>query len=297
MTAPWVRTAEFDAFGPWVLQVTTAHEVPPLFQPHADLTGTRLVVKVPRPIERRDARPDMDLYDHLVLTREDGVEILTRGHQGGVLRTALAASDLLALENSVALLAGRLTLHTRTSAPVEIAYNGSSAALVDTLVADVRRMWRPGSAAEPAVNAPPRRGSLGPADQDLVARVRDLTAADPALRPLWLRRRTTAPPRDTVLAGLIDQVFPADLHASVVCATESELVVVHRRDGLARRSMPAHSIATTVAPLGRGLHAERSEDPHRPGVVRLRLAPTSVSFLVTDDDGVEAAVRAVIAGR
>ncbi len=294
MTAAWVRTAEFDAFGPWILPVTAPHEVPPLFQPHADLAGTRLVVKVPRPIERRDARPDMDLYDHLVLVRPDAVEILTRGHQGGVLRTALAGSDLLALENSVALLAGRLTLHARTTAPVEIAYNGSSADLVDTLVADIRRMWRPGTVGDDAPGEPPRRGSLGPDDQDLVARVRDLGAAEPGLRSLWLRRRTTAPPRAAVLAGLVDQLFPADLHASVVCATGSELVVVHRRERLARRSMPAHSIATTIAPRDRGLHLERSEDPHRPGVVRLRLAPTPITFLATADDGVERALRDVL---
>lgn len=291
MTTTWERTAEFDAFGPWVMRVKAAREIPPLFRSVADLAGTRLAVKVPRPIERRDARPDMDLYDHLVLVREDSVEVLTRAPQGGVLRAWLAGSDLLALENSVALLAGRLRLHSRTTAPVEIAYNGSSADVVESLVAEVRRQWRPPVPPEGAGFGRLERGALGPADEGLAAHVRHLHAADPALRPLWLRPRSTVRSGGNTLQRLVDGLFPSEVHASVVCATESELVVVHRRDRLARRTMPVHSLASTVVPLGRGITVERAEDPRWERVVRLRLAPTSITLVTTEDDGVESVVR------
>lgn len=307
MTGKWERTAEFDAFGPWVMTVPAADKVPPLFRPVVDLTGARLAVKFPRPIERRDARPDMDLYDHLVLVREGGVEVLTRAPHAadGIQRTWLDGSDLLAAENSVALLDGRLRLHSRVGEPVEVTYNGSSAGQVEALLTEVRRFWREpaearsggeaGGVGQAAGGGRLDRAALGPKDIGLVAHFGDLGGADPALRPVVLRLRGTPQRLGSAPVRFLSRLFPTDLHAAVVGVTESELVVVHRRGWLLRRSQPAHSLATTVVPLRRGLHVERTDDPRWEGVRRVRLAPTSVTLVTTDDDGVEAAVRGLLA--
>ena len=61
------RVSEYDAFGPWIDEVFAPEDVPRLFRNHAlDFDAARLVLKVPRDIVRRDATPDMDLYDYLL---------------------------------------------------------------------------------------------------------------------------------------------------------------------------------------------------------------------------------------
>jgi hypothetical protein len=66
-------TPEYDAFGPWVDPVRTAEEVPPLYRDHpVDLAGSRLVLKVPRDIARRDATPD-----RACATKDEAVRLTT----------------------------------------------------------------------------------------------------------------------------------------------------------------------------------------------------------------------------
>ena len=73
------ETTEYARFGPWVDEVTTPDDVPRLYRDHPiDLTSTRLVLKVPRNIARRDAHPGMDLYDHLLVLDDARLTVLSR---------------------------------------------------------------------------------------------------------------------------------------------------------------------------------------------------------------------------
>ena len=76
--SPQARTAEYDAFGPWILKVATFDDVPPLFRAAANLDGAKLALKIPRQIERRNANPRMNLYDQLLIVRDHGMDVLTR---------------------------------------------------------------------------------------------------------------------------------------------------------------------------------------------------------------------------
>ncbi len=293
----WVRTPELDAFGPWILPVRTSEELPPLFG-HVDLTGARAAVKVPRPIERRDARAGMDLYDTLVVVRGDGVEAWSRapGAPEGRVRQWLAADDLLALEDSTDLLDGMLRLHARGGAPVAIPYNGSSSDVVRTLLDEIRSYWRaPGGFPDPAEEMP--LDALGPHDVGLVSLHRDLRRHDPLLRPVALRRRRTARRAGNGFVRAVDGAWPTSLHAAVVETTGSELVVLHRRAWLDHGRRGVHSLATTVVPLTRGIRLDVTADPRWTGIRRLRLAPTEVTLLALADDGVEDAVRGLLDNR
>lgn len=293
-TSTWVRTPELDGFGPWILRVGTSDELPPLFR-HVDLAGARAAVKIPRPIERRDARAGMDLYDALVVVRGDGVEVWSRapGAPEGRVRRWLAADDLLALEDSTDLLDGMLRLHARAGAPVGIPYNGSSSDVVRTLLDEIRSFWRrPDGFGYPAEDVP--LDALGLHDVALVSLHRDLQRHDPLLRPVLLRRRRTARRAGNGFVGAVDRAWPTILHAAVVETTGSELVVLHRRVWLDHGRRGVHSLATTVVPLTRGIRLEVTADPRWTGVRRLRLAPTEVTLLALPDDGVEDAVRGLL---
>ncbi len=296
MATTWVRTPELDAFGPWILRVRTPDDVPALFRPVVDLTATRTVVKVPRPIERRDARAGMDLYDTVVAVRADGVEVWSRVPQApsGRVRRWVPADDLLAVADSTALLDGMLRLHAAGDVTVEVPYNGSSAEVVRDLMDDIRSFWR-----SPDAPFPPRReemplGALGPDDIGLVSLHRDLTRHDPMLEPVVLRRRRTARRAGNGFVRSVQGAWPTSLQAALVETTGSELVVLHRRSWLTRGHRDVTSLATTVVPLTRGLQVETTNDPRWSGIRRLRLAPTSVTLLAVADDGVEAAVRRLL---
>ncbi|BDZ60782.1 hypothetical protein GCM10025873_05730 [Demequina sediminis] len=79
MANPERPVSEYDRFGPWIDRVETEADVPRLFRPHGvDLAAARLVLKVPRNVARRDASPDMDLYDHLLVLGRDSLTVLSR---------------------------------------------------------------------------------------------------------------------------------------------------------------------------------------------------------------------------
>jgi hypothetical protein len=274
--------------------VRTQQELPALFG-HVDLTGARTALKVPRRIERRDARAGMDLYDTLVVVREAGVEVWSRAPEapGGRVSQWLPADDLVAIEDSTDLLDGMLRLHARGVGPVAIPYNGSSADVVHTLVEEIRFFWRPpGGFPEHLTEMP--LDALGPDDVGLVSHHRDLSRHDPALRPLVLRGRRTARRAGSGFVRTVRGVWPTILHAAVVETTGSELVVLHRRAWLDHGRRGVESLATTVVPLTRGIRVEVTPDPRWTGIRRLRLAPTDVTLLAVADDGVEDAVRGLL---
>ena len=71
--------SEYDAFGPWIYEITEAHPLPALFAPYVRSEETPLMLfKIPRDIERRRATPDMDLYDYVVGAYEERLLILKR---------------------------------------------------------------------------------------------------------------------------------------------------------------------------------------------------------------------------
>jgi hypothetical protein len=73
------RQHEYDRFGPWAIAVSSEDPPPPLFRPFLTRPEPALLsIKIPRHIERRNARPGMDLYDYLVCLYEDDMAILQR---------------------------------------------------------------------------------------------------------------------------------------------------------------------------------------------------------------------------
>jgi hypothetical protein len=70
---------EYARFGPWAIEISDEDPLPRLFAPYLTRSEPPLLaVKIPRHLERRDARPGMDLYDYLVALYEDDLVVLQR---------------------------------------------------------------------------------------------------------------------------------------------------------------------------------------------------------------------------
>ena len=121
-----MRISEYDAFGPWVYDVDGDHPLPPLFVPFVDMSKSwRMLLKIPRDIERRRATPDMDLYDFVVGADDAGIQIWSR-REKAVESTRIAYRDITGIRLYQRLLHGVCTLYS-AGGPVILTYNTVSA--------------------------------------------------------------------------------------------------------------------------------------------------------------------------
>ena len=258
-----VSTAEYDAFGPWVLEVRTPEDVPRLYRGYPfDPGSSLLVLKIPRSIARRDANPDMDLYDHLLVVGPEHLTVLSR-RSSAFIAVEIAYSSIVAIEDSVDLLDGRLILHTDTGAAMTLPYNGSSQRLMGRLVNLLRELslvaaepsgrgrsrWLEALPGGPA-SAPGLR-DLGDRDVALVTEQQDLFRREPGLLLLAAHGGRTVAPRGSSLADRVRAARPTNLQGAVVCAAEHELQILCRRHWFVRRSRPVHSLTRLVIPVAR----------------------------------------------
>lgn len=280
-----MRSAEYDAFGPWILPVTATREIPPLFRDHAvDFATSHLVLKFPRDIARRDANPSMDLYEHLVIVDDRTMTVLSRRPDGYGVRM-VAVDTICAIDYGTDLLDGWFTVHSSTDGPqrggsaLRLGYVGTSQDVIEELVRTLRSSYRPVTA-----DAAGRRGGvsaarpvlaqrdLGDADIALVTRQLALLRAEPGMRLLGFHRRRLLAARDGgPLRALVRLALPTVLHAGVVLGDGRELLVVHRRDWVTRGRHPEHSLACTVLPLARVDTATVGDDPRNADVHMIAL--------------------------
>lgn len=299
------RTAEFDAFGPWIDEVHSPEEVPRLYRDHPlDLSTAHLTLKVPRRIARRDANPDMDLYDHLVVAGASELTVLTRRGSDYVTRV-LPYQRLATVQTSVDLLAGRLVVHDvearQPGRPaITLGYNSVSHDMVQRLARVVRAQARPEPARVPATaRAPLQLGSrdLGHADVGLVTAQHELASHEPDVVPLAAHRRTRVARREGALSGPLDAFRPVTLHAAVVGAGPGELHLLHRRDWFTTGRRPEHSVSHTVVLVDRVTSAEvRESGRYAARVVAVRSGRAVVEVPFPPDAETGPAVQDVVAG-
>jgi hypothetical protein len=304
------RTAEFDAFGPWIDEVRAPEDVPRLYRSSGvDPTSAELVLKVPRRISRRDATPDMDLYDHLVVLSGDDLTLLTRRGSEFTRRT-VRVDHVASITASVDLLDGRFSVaDTRMSDPDEplsFRYNSVSHELVEQLVRSLRDRARGGSPLHGAHAAPPEPvwgrpmtlglRDLGEHDVALVTEQRDITDHDRAVVPIAMHPRTVVERRNGTFRGLLDQVWPVTLQAAIVSTGPDELHVIHRRRWFTTGRKPVTSVAHTVVLTSRtsGVNLRRSERYHKVRLARITSGRAVTSFPVPADSDTAAAIQGVV---
>ncbi|GEN81191.1 hypothetical protein [Actinotalea fermentans] len=248
-------TPEFDAFGPWIDEVRTADQVPPLYRAHPiDLEAARVVLKVPRPIERRNATPAMHLYDHLLVAGPDVLTVLSR--EGDTYRERTVPYDRVgASQLSVSLLDGRLRLLDATPGTggelLSLGFNGVSLGtveqLVDLIVAQALARGRTTPDAPAPPGAPVGAWSVAGPDVALVVAYRELVERNPGLVRLADHARVPVGRLSTSwTARLLDRWWPATVHAAVVAYAPGRVEVLHRRELVSQGSKPTHSIARTT---------------------------------------------------
>ena len=131
------REAEYNAFGPWIIEITDQYPLPPLFIPYYKEDGINLMrIKIPRDIERRNANPDMDLYDYVIGLYEDHIYILERLEKD-VKETKVFYDEIEGLENYTDILIGKFTIFLNDR-KVIIPYNAVSKKIINSMIKIIR---------------------------------------------------------------------------------------------------------------------------------------------------------------
>jgi hypothetical protein len=283
--------SEYDRFGPWIYEVTDADEVPRLYRSYPiDLGAARLVLKVPRDIARRDATPDMDLYDHLVILDQDRLTLLSR--RGARVAHGATASgdpdydvvvvelaDIVAIHDVVNLLDGRLTVATSAGASITMPYNGSANDTVARLVRALRvaagektaspvglALQAAGLAAADATAV----ASLGSDDTYLVSHVLELRTHHPDLVAWASHGKRALAPGATGPAGVFPRLAhalsPMTLHGALLVADGAAMELLGRHAWLVRGRHPIYSTSRLLIPFGAVDRLDLSPHPVYPGV-------------------------------
>lgn len=151
---------EYDAFGPWIDPVRTAADMPSVFRGfYPELAGARILLKVPRDVERVDARPGDDLYAAVLAVRNRGITLL-RLTPDGVERDDVAWPQVVGVATYLNLLLARWTLLLADGTRFELDYNSVGVHALDAVTDHVRAQLTLG------VDAPRPRASASVAITD-----------------------------------------------------------------------------------------------------------------------------------
>ena len=220
------RTAEFDAFGPWILAVTSVDDVPRAFRSYPFRFGGEMtIVKVPKDIARRDANPAMHLYDRILIVTHSEFVALDRVDDSFHERT-VAIADIAIVECGSELLDGWLVVTSVTGETTRLEYNGSSRPVIQNLV-DLLVAGATDGKRTTGVSDSMDLDALGAEDTALV----NLFRAASRRRPLAIvaTHRGQLSRRPRTFLERVKGVRPL-LSGLVLCENPSELVLLCRRD-------------------------------------------------------------------
>lgn len=132
---------EYDGFGPWLLPIKAAADMPRRFRSaYAGLEDAAYLIKIPRSIDRRDAYPGADLYSAVVAVDTDGFTLLDAvdGPEGFVSRQ-VAWDDVAAIRTVSNLLRADFELLLKEGDALTVSYNSVSADLMTRVAAFARQ--------------------------------------------------------------------------------------------------------------------------------------------------------------
>ena len=150
---------EYDAFGPWIEPVRTAIGMPRVFRPwYAEFADAAFLLKIPKDIDRAQARPGQDLFAAVLAVGERGVCQLR--HDGGtVTREDATWEQVVAWSTYTNLLLARWSLLLANGSALHVPHNSVGSDLMAQVTKYVRahaatRSERSGQPTLPEVAVP-----------------------------------------------------------------------------------------------------------------------------------------------
>ena len=276
-------TLEYDHFGPWVLEIAANDPPPSIFLPYLVRPEEPLLaVKVPRRIDRRDARPGMDLYDYLICLYADDVEILHREGRG-VRRWSCPYRDIAILSVTRTLLRGNIHLGIPGGA-CDLPFNTTGDQPIRRVVEILGdRSQQPSTGIGPRADADASDSGVSFYFEHLLA---DLRCAHPAMRLLAVQGNVPLATREaTTLRRYVLRATGRRLLESMHLSDGRKLMIVDRGQRYAYRWESTYGEVTSHIPLAAVREAEWQDDAaNRLTTLSIRTDGGAISHAFTEDN-------------
>ena len=274
-----MRDPEYDAFGPWIIEISELDPPPPLFRPFLTRKEIPLLsIKIPRKIERRLAHPGMNLYDYMVTLYEEDLVVLQR--VGSDVRSeSFYYRDVQFLRYGEHLLKGELQL-SMTEKLFILPFSTVSTKIMQRMVGLIRERYTEGTA-----QAAPGEAIGDMADEDLSYYFERLLAEEKAEHPesrlLAAQAETAVGAYETgtfrrLLFGIISKRLLESLHFS----DGRELKIISRGKRYRYKGQSVYGLESCTIPTSNisGVRWEADEKNTAVMDLILQTAGGSVSF-------------------
>jgi hypothetical protein len=271
------KKAEYDAFGPWIIEITEEYPLPPLFIPYYKEDDTDLMrIKIPRDIERSKANPYMDLYDYVIGLYENSIYILERT-ENDVKETKIFYDEIEGLENYVDLLYGRFTIFFNDSKFI-IPYNGVSKQIINSMIKIIRDRYTGKSYQK--LQSPYDKEEANIKEIlyiNLLKQMRvngetfDITVIQPSVK---LQRY-----KKGIIQKSLQLLFSETLLSSVHLANESEILVISRGKPFKTRSDTIYRYSHIYIPIEKLQSINLEKDNYSDNLQRLYMKTNRHTFM------------------
>ena len=239
---------EFSTFGPWVYEINEAYPLPALFAPFFfDDDQAIMKIKIPRDIDRRNAKPGMNLYDYVIALYKDQLRILERNENDTVSEKLVQAADFMGIRIYKNMLRAACTIYS-VDGSISFSFNASSIDIIwkfaNQILASLERNKPLDVSSLPVTEAEPKTMLLQNMLQDMRRERSDISmgAVQKAIE-VYPREDTTT----KIERMLWKELNPEAVHLF----TPKELIVLENGFFPNRAGMPDFGFTYTIMPLNK----------------------------------------------
>ncbi len=252
------RTAEYDAFGPWVFEIDDQQTMPPLFVNVYKVSEPPvMLIKIPRKIDRRDAKPDMHLYDYVIAALSTQLYILKRVNNS-VEERRLPYQDIVAVKNATALLKGQLVLYLLDET-LTIEYNTVSEVIMLRLINIIREKYK---TQEKVLNLRPLEYNINTIEHRYALIVDQFKQRDNRIRLVAYQPPSILTPRKKRLFSKAVSVLSKKqmMSSTAFITNDTELIVLQRDKRVRSVRQPDLSCSMLFLPFSSITKVSRTQD-------------------------------------
>ena len=234
---------EYDSFGPWIYEISESHPIPKEFKQCSFLLEKVLLsIKIPRQIERRNARPDMPLYDYVVTLYKKHIQILERKDQE-IIENNYLYENIECLQNRQVLLNGNLRI-IMSDKVYNLPYNTVSVEIIVRMIQIIRQQYNDGPIL-PIMEYREIKKDLINLSFYFQGIINDEKLNNPGFKIIALQNERSISSWETgFFRNLLSRIFGKKLLESLHLSNGNEIMIISRGLSLKRRGQAIYSKET-----------------------------------------------------
>ena len=269
---------EYREFGPWILEIKSEEDIPDLFRKQYSYSSdVECALKIPIPMDRRQAKKGMDFYRSIVSFNRAEIIILEKSWTE-ITEKKILYKDIKAVKNMIDLLEASLTLFTADE-NFSIKYSSVSEEIINNVITILRKKYSEDS--DPCRIETEYEGKI--TDQ-LFRNLISISGKNYSLIPLSFQKTTTVKRENTSIKDYLLFNFKLELQSYIFMRTEKELVAVTRNMEIKKKRAVDYSYNYTYIPFSNIEFIDFIPEPEFPDIYILRIslsASASISFVTS----------------